>query len=180
MGVAGDVGEQVEGHLLAAAGQQHEDALGLLDRRPAGHGGPELLDLGLQRPPPARSGEAAAVAVTSMTIPSTALTPPVGSSSGSPSRTTVRSSPSARTMRVFRAKSSPEAHAAEMASSRRASASGWAEPGASAPTARHRADRSGPSEVRRSSSAVRRLVSRLLFPRSDQRQDHSITLGVGR
>ena len=108
MRVARDVRQQVEGHLLAAAGQQHEDALGLLDRRPAGHGGLELLDLGLQRPDPlGLRAVAGRLAVTSMQTPSTALTPPVGSSSGSPSRTTVRCSPSARTIRFCTAERLP-------------------------------------------------------------------------
>jgi hypothetical protein len=53
--------------------------------------------------------------VRSMQTPSTDMTEPPGSSIGSPVRTTVRSHPSARTMRVSRAKDRPFAQAAETA-----------------------------------------------------------------
>ena len=99
MGVAGDVREQVEGDLVAAAGQQHEDALGLLDRGPAGHRRPQLADLGLAGPVPFGRRAGRWHSVMSMARPSTAVTSRRRRPSGSPTRTTSRSCPSARMMR---------------------------------------------------------------------------------
>ena len=70
------------------------------------------------------SGAGAALSVTSMQTPSTALTPPVGSSSGSPKRTTVRSSPSARTIRLCTVNGVPAVQATVSASSVRVRSSG--------------------------------------------------------
>ena len=123
--VARDVRQQVEGHLVAAAGQQHQDALGLLDRRP---GWPSRPGAARPRPPapgPARtsdSGRAAAGDVDAHALDRGH--PAAGSSCGSPTRTTVRVWPSALTIRISSANARPVVQAAVSASSVRARSSG--------------------------------------------------------
>ena len=104
MGVAGDVREQVEGDLVAAAGEQHEDALGLLDRRP---GWPSRHGAGRPRSRGRGPGVVAEPGGPAGDVDGHALDgghSAAGSSWGSPTRTTP-SAPSARTMRVSSANS---------------------------------------------------------------------------